>query len=664
MPPLPLSQWLEKNLVLVDGPQAGELWSAEGAPYLAEIADCLGDDHPANLVTVRKSQQTGASVLAIGWCLYVAEREPANMLYAGPGIDWLRDVNGQKLQPAIDAWQKKIRREVFVPQTSRSGTGSTTYEKKFPGGYLALANANAVMDLSGKTVKKGVKDELSKWTNIPGRGDPETLFFGRFTAFRRLRSYKILEVSTPEVDTGDDLGEAEGHCRIDRSFRRSDQRFWHVPCPQCGDAFVQTFEAFRIDRDTPDESYMETACCGYPMREPERVLAVRAGFWRATESGPDRHPGFHIDGFVSLMMSYGDMARDYIAAERRGETGLKDYANLNLGLPYQFRGDAPDHVRLMERREDYPENRIPAAGLLLVAGCDVQHAGIWAEVVAYGRDRQSWCVSKRWLEGDTTDQNRGAFTKLDELLGERFPDAFGGHRTIDMAFIDSGDGTGGRTHQVYAFTRGRATIKAIKGSSLGWSAPAVGTPSKVDINLKGQRIRNGAMVWPLGTWSLKAEWYSQLKKPGIMSGADVNPPGYCHFGMFLDETYFKQITSEYLAEETNRGRTVKKWFERGENHLLDCRIYAMAAAEYLGLTRMSDEQWATLAMMRGVPAEMAAADLLTPAPLQVQTGQVQTGTAKPAAAKRAADEATAPKADSTKNGNGRWLAGRRKGFLK
>jgi hypothetical protein len=53
---MPFSRWLTENIVLVDGPSAGELWTAAGAPYLLEIADCLSDDDPCNLVTVRKSQ--------------------------------------------------------------------------------------------------------------------------------------------------------------------------------------------------------------------------------------------------------------------------------------------------------------------------------------------------------------------------------------------------------------------------------------------------------------------------------------------------------------------------------------------------------------------------------------------------------------------------------
>ena len=125
--PLPFSQWLPENIVLVDGPYAGQLWSAVGAPMLPAIADCLSDDHPCNEVTVRKSQQTGVSILALAWALYVADREPANFIYGAPNIDSLRELNSQKLQPLIDAWQRRIDRTVIYPQTSRSSLGSTTY---------------------------------------------------------------------------------------------------------------------------------------------------------------------------------------------------------------------------------------------------------------------------------------------------------------------------------------------------------------------------------------------------------------------------------------------------------------------------------------------------------------------------------------------------------
>ena len=605
--PMSLSQWLGENLVLVDGDGAGRPWSIKGAPYLAEIADCLVDDHPCNLVTIRKSQQSGASILALGWCLYIADREPANTLYAAPSIDALRDLNAGKLQPLIDAWAKKIGRNVIRPQTSRSADGSSTYEKAFAGGRLWLGNANAVMDLSSKTVKKGVKDELSKWQDIPGYGDPETLFFGRFTAFRRRRNYKILEISTPEVDKGDPA--AEGHCRIDRSFREGDQRFWNCPCPWCGVAFAHDFKQFRIDPETPAKSFYPCPHCGGVIDDALRPAMLRAGAWRAAAPGASRHPSFHIDAFISLMMSYEAIAEDWLKAERKGEIGRKDFSNLTLGLPYEYKGDAPDHVRLLERREEgLKRGHIPPRGLILTAAADVQMRGIWFEVVAWAPNRESWVVDAKYLDGATDAPDAEAFLKLDGLLDRQFPDAFGRTRMLDGLGVDSGY----RSHIVYAWARSRARMHPSSGQDVvlalkgweGWNRPAIGTPSLVDIDLGGRKVRKGGRVWPVGTWPLKSAFYSEAAKTGIAGGATEDPPGYCHFAKWQDETYFRQITAEYLTDDLVRGKQRRVWKLRAgnhDNHLLDCRVYNKALAEHIGLSSFTADEIAGWTKERGAP---------------------------------------------------------------
>lgn len=618
--PVPFSTWLSQNLVLVDGEQSGELWSPDGAPYLPEIADCLSDDHPCNLVTVRKSQQTGASILALGWCLYIADREPANILYGMPNIDALRDLNSQKLQPLIDAWHAKIKRTVIFPQTSRSAVGSTTYEKKFSGGYLALANANAVMDLSSKTVRKGVKDEVSKWQDIPGYGDPEDLFFGRFTAFRRTKSWKILEISTPEVDSGDELGEAEGHCRIDRSFRRSDQRYWNCICPECRKPFVHRDENLRVDAKHPHRSAYECQC-GHLVSEAERVIAIKpasGAHWVAERPEVTDHPGFHIDAYVSMMMSYEAIAQEKLAAKT--EIKKKAYNNLVLALPHRYRGDAPDHEKLLARVEKHlVRGRVPPQGLILVAFADVQMRGVWLEIMAIAPNRETWCVDALYIDGDTSQPTGVVFQQLKkETVDREFPDAFGGMRKIDALGIDSGY----RAHVVYSFVRnnqrpnpntGRDLILATKGLQ-GWGRPALGQPSLMDIDLDGKKIKQGAKVWGIGTWPLKASFYSDLRQEIPKPPAEpIAPDNYCHFGEWNDEVYFKQLTGEQLEDVKFRGRVVtQKWVKTRENHFHDCRVGNLALAEYLGMSSTTAAQWASLAVTRGLPPEMSSPSLFAP----------------------------------------------------
>jgi phage terminase large subunit GpA-like protein len=607
--PVPFSRWLGDNIILVDGPKKGEFWSAVDAPYLVEIAECLSQEHPSNLVTVRKSQQTGVSILALAWMLYIAENSPDNALYGVPGIDALQTMNSGKLQPLIDAWQDKTGKRIIYPVKDRSGTGSTTYEKKFSGGAIFLGNANTVMDFSSNTCRYGVKDEVSKWQQLANGADPENLFFGRFTAFRRQKSYKIFELSTPELDSGDALGEGPGHCRIDRSFRRSDQRFWHIRCPECRTEQVQTFENLLIDRKSPHKTVMRCAQCGHQISEMERVPAVRVGRYIPTFIEPDRHPGFHVDAFMSLMMSYEAIAEDFITYEAKGEAGAKDFHNLVRALPYAMKGNAPDHKRLMERRETYKPMAVPAGGLIFVVGVDIQSYGIYAEGVAFGQDRQSWNVFAEFFEGATDNPQAGAWLLLVEFLDQEFPDANGVLRRPDAVAVDSGY----RTNQVLEWCRRRPGAYAIKGMP-GRGIPAISAPARKSITRRGKRKRFGStMAWPVGTWSLKAEFYGNLHKTGLSAGEACDPPGYCHFHAELGEEYFQQLTAEYFDRQLKKGRLHEEWKKRREhNHFLDCRIYAMAIAEHLGLSRMTREEWARL-IAQYDPSPVA--DLLSPAPV-------------------------------------------------
>lgn len=613
---MPFEAWLEREIVLIDGPYAGSPFSFNSAPPLRGIAECLNEDHPATDVTVRKGQQSGVTTLAEAWCLYIASRMPANTLYALPGIDALRTLNSTKLQPLIDAWHSKIERTVILPQVSRGGIGSTTYEKKFIGGYLALANANAVMDLSMNTARFGVGDELSKWQEIPGFGDPEELFDGRFTAFRRTKTYKKFRFSTPEIDSGDESDEAEGHCRIDKHFRRSDQRFWNVTCPECQQRFVHDPERFIVDIKHPHRSTYQHEC-GHQISEAERVVAVRGGEWIATKEAP-HHAGFHYDAFISLLMSYEAIAED--ANRAKSELQKKSLANLVYALPYRFKGDAPEWERLQARVEPHlKRGHVPARGLILVGFADVQMRGLWVEVVAYAPNGESWSVDAFYIDGDTASSTGPVFEQLKrETIDRRFPDAFGGERRLDALGID----TGYRTHVVYNWVRlaqrahpdtGREQILATDGLD-GWGKPALGQPRLRDIDLDGQKVKQGVKVWGLGTWPLKATVYSDLRITAP-EGATPDTPvdSYCHFGSWNDEVFLKQLTSEQLQDVKVRGIVRgRRWVKTRDNHFLDCRVGCRALAEYLGLGTMTPEQWSQLALRRGLPPELSAQDLFAP----------------------------------------------------
>ena len=429
----------------------------------------------------------------------------------------------------------------------------------------------------------------------------------RYEAFLATGDWKQLDISTPVI---------KGDCYIDAEFEAGDQRYWQVPCPGCSAEFHFVFKpqrTFVFSETYPHKAHYVTECCGTVIEAIDKNALVRKGRWVALASAPGKHRSYHFDALSSPFVPWDVIAERFVAAKDKPEK-QKTFDNLTLGQAHEVKGDAPDWQRLMERRDDYEPGVVPARGLLLSGAADVQHSGIWVEVVAWAANAESWTVTHHFLDGETTDHTKGAWLALAEIYDQQFPDAFRARRQIDAMAVDAGDG--GRANQVYAWCRPRSRAFAVKGMS-GWTYPAIGTPSRVDIKLSGKKINKGATLWPVGTWALKATFYANLGKDGIRAGQPIDPPGYCHHHKDCDERYFKQQTSEYLKTVKFRGRSSRVWQETGPNHLLDCRIYNMAMAEYLGLTRMTEEQWARLAQLRGVPLELKDPDLLAPESVQI-----------------------------------------------
>lgn len=606
-PPLLPSTWAEQNLVVPDGPRANENWDRLLGLHCVEIVDALGPDSPDNEIAVMKSAQSGFTTVLIIAAGHSIDRDPCRMMIVQPTSGALSDFNKEKLQPAIEAspvLERKVR-----GITSRSADGSTATSKQFAGGSITLAIASSAADLRSKTIRKAFLDEIDEYPDdLDGQGDPIEMVEARQISFLTTGDWKRLKISTPTV---------KGASKIEAAYLAGDQRRWHVECPGCGDRFVLEFDRkhFRFNDEHPYRAHYATPCCGTIIEGHEKNAVYRTGKYLPAAARPGAGRSYHFCAMSSPLVPWEEVARKFV--EANGDPlKLKAFYNLWLGLPYEVRGDAPDHVRLMERREaDLVRGHIPPLGLILVGGADVQMRGIYYEIAAYGPDRQKWIVDAGIIEGETQDPQAGAFLELAKVCERQWPDAYGGYRRVDAFGVNSG----WRSHVVYTWVRGRAGAFALKGLD-GWSRPALGAGQAVDIDFNGKRISKGVLVWGVGTWPLKGAHYDDLRKEGVKAGQEKDPPGYRHFGTWLDDVYFRQITSEYLANENFRGRVRRIWKPRAgeENHFLDCTIYNDALADYLGVSRLTRDEWAALASERCAPEIVKRPDLFSPAPLAVQ----------------------------------------------
>lgn len=587
------SAWAAKNMVVPDGPQEGQKWNPEQTPQLVEIMDHLAPESPVNEVVLRKSAQVGATTLGIAWSSYVAVVDPAPMMIVMPTLDSADGFNREKLNPAFDASPAVARR--VRAAGSRSARSSTARTKRFPGGSIILTGANSTADLRSKTRRYLSLDEIDDWPmDLDGQGDPQKMAYARKESYDATGDWKILRASTPTI---------KGESRIDEAFEAGDQRYWTMPCPHCGGE--QRFEwgtkdsphGLKFSTTFPHQAHYVCRHNGCVIHHHEKPAMIRAGKWVAECPGPGRHPSYHLDALSSLFAQWDTIVADFLSS-KDDPTKLKVFWNLKLGLAWEERGDAPDWQRLFTRRAEMDPGIVPPGGLALTCGVDVQKDGLYYEVVAWGRGRTSWVVEAGFLPGDTAQDDDKCWKDLAVMVERSWPMATGGALTIDLTGVDSGY----NTSAVYAFVRKNPKVLALKGVA-GWTAPEIGNaPGKLDIKASGKRKRRGLMVWPVGTWSVKAAFYGRLRKEGVAEGKDADPPGYCHFATHLAQQYFQQLTAEYVKERQHAGRTLREWVARGENHFHDCRVYNTALTHHplLRLDRFTDDDWSELAKLRDV----------------------------------------------------------------
>ncbi len=134
---------------------------------------------------------------------------------------------------------------------------------------------------------------------------------------------------------------------------------------------------------------------------------------------------------------------------------------------------------------DYKIGTVPAGGLLLVGGADVQKDRIEASVWAFGVGKESWLIEHRVLMGDTARDE--VWKRLQQMLNETWTHESGASLPLVRFALD----TGFATQEAYAFVRTcrDPRVMAVKGVARG--AALIGTPTAVDVTQGGRKLRRG-----------------------------------------------------------------------------------------------------------------------------------------------------------------------------
>jgi phage terminase large subunit GpA-like protein len=590
-PDLTVSEWADAHRKLSSRASAepGQYRTAR-TPYLREIMDALSPCHPAQRISFMKAAQVGATEAGNNWIGFVIHHAPGPMLAVLPTLEMAKRTSRGRIDPLIE--DSPALREKVSPARSRDA-GNSMLSKEFPGGILVLTGANSATGLRSMPARYVFLDEVDAYpASADEEGDPVTLAEARTTTFAHRR--KVFMVSTPTI---------RGLSRIEREFEASDQRRYFVPCPHCDHRQWLQFERLRWDKRQPETAMYHCAGCEKPIAEHHKTSMLAKGEWRATAVSANPNAiGFHLSALYSPIgwKSWEQIARDWLAAQGSDEM-LRAARNTLLGETWVESGDAPEWQRLADRRETFVA-QIPARGLFLTAGVDVQKDRIEVDVWAWGRGLESWLVDHIVIPGGPDDP--ACWDKLTALLGQTWVHEHGAVMPLAKLAID----TGYETAAVYAWARiqGIAQVAPVKGMEGFNRTTPVSGPTFVDATVNGRKLKRGARLWTVATATFKAETYRylRLERPSDEDRAsgESNPAGTIHLPDWTDSEWLKQLVAEQLVTIRNkRGYARQEWQKmRERNEALDTRVYARAAVWILGADRFDERMWRQLEKQAGV----------------------------------------------------------------
>ena len=593
---LDVDEWADRYRVL-GGETSAEpgLWRTDRTPYLRQIMRDLSSESLVEEVVLQFGTQLGKSESGLNWLGYCIDHDPGPMMLILPTVDIAKRFSKQRLAPMVR--EAPVLRSKIRESRSRD-SGNTTLVKEFPGGLLVVTGANSAAGLASMPSRVLYADEVDDYPDdVDGQGEPLGLAVARQDTFARR---KRLLSSSPKRPPGFSTIEA----RYNAGTRC---RYW-VPCPHCGEHQVLEWGGKEVGHglkwigNDPSTAHYVCRHCGALIEEHHKPAMLAAGEWRG-ENPLASVRSYHLSSLYSPLgwLSWATIVREFLeaaAALVAGKTApMKTWRNTRLALTWAEPGARLAVHTLRERAKldgAHWMRCVPASGLALTAGVDVQDNRLEVSVWGWGSGDEVALVDHQVLPGDPAQAD--LWERLDAYLGSRFVHELGGTLGIEAVGIDTG---GHFTHTVYGYVRDRSPGRRLEVHGQVWvqrfyalkgldrpGMPVKGKSSPVDVNQRGKLIQRGVQLWLVGTNSAKDWWYARLRqeRPG---------PGFVRVPADITDDWCEQMTVESRVQaRTARGiRMVWACPPGKRNEAWDCAVYALFAAHALGLDKYTQPMW-------------------------------------------------------------------------
>ena len=556
---LTVSEWAEKYRILeaktsaMPGP-----WRNDKTPYLREIMDELLN-YETEEICLCKCTQLGGSEALLNMLGYIIQQDPSPAMVVYPTDKLAESISENRIEPMIKS-SRALRHLYHEYQSQR-------LELQFDGMYLTLAGSNSPSSLASKAIKYLFLDEVDKYPGASKKeADPIKLARERTKTFS---NSKIFMTSTPTL--------RDGH--IWKALMGSDvEKHYFVPCPHCGEEIELKFKQIRWPEEQEGMTYSDRAdqavyiCqeCGCIITDQHKDRMLRGGRWKTVRENSKAHRriGYWINTLYSPFVRFSQIALEFMKSKDDPEE-LQNFINSWLAEPWEDTKLRTSADTVLERQTDVPEYQIPDWARMLTGGVDVQETSLYWSIRAWG----NFITSQNIAHGQAT-----SWADIERVMNLAYQKENGDQLVVALCLIDSGYDA----DSTYDFC----------ANNSDWALPVKGSSNPMMSHFKLSKINKpdsrayGMNLVLVDGGKYKDMIAARMKKE--------NGTGEWMVYDGCDQEYAEQVTAEHKVNEKSGSRTVQVWrlkHSHADNHYLDTEVYAMAAADIMGVRSMHlDEQ--------------------------------------------------------------------------
>ena len=546
-----VSEWADKYRILdaktsaMPGP-----WRTEQTPYLKGIMDEFNNYETEEIVYIKPTQVGGTECLQ-NMAGYIIQQDPAPTMIVYPTDKLAESISENRLQPMIKA-APTLKKRFLENESSK-------LELQFDGMYLTLAGSNSPSSLASKAIRFLFLDEVDKYPGASKKeADPISLARERTKTFH---NRKIFITSTPTLKTGH-IWKAKEDADIEKHF--------FVPCPHCGEYIEFKWKQVHFPKEegmslADRAEFASYVCqeCGCVITDQDKPDMLRLGEWRTVKQNTKfvRKVAFWMNTLYSPFVRFSEVVKEFLKSKDDPEQ-LQNFVNSWLAEPWEDTKLKTNADLVMERQTEYEELVVPDWAKILTGGVDVQENCLYWTIRAWG----SYLTSQNIAHGQAF-----SFQEVERVMNLEYQMPDGTPMVVALALIDSGY----NADLVYDFCV----------SNSDWALPSKGSSNPMLSHYKMSTVNKtdsrafGMNLVLVDTGKYKDMIAGRMKKK--------NGSGSWMVYAGCDREYAEQVTAEHKVNvKKGNGKVKQEWqlkTSHADNHYLDCEVYALAAADALGV---------------------------------------------------------------------------------